>query len=107
MTNWEILQHDSVTEFLSSLPERDEVRIRQLFLLLQEVGPRIREPHSKPTNVRGLFELRKESDKKLYRAFYFRDGGKFIVAHAFQKKGRKTPRKEIEIAKKRMQQYQK
>lgn len=106
MLEWEVFQHDYVTEFLSSLPEKDEARVRQSFRLLQEVGPRIREPHSKPIpGVRGLFELRKESDKKLYRAFYFRNENKFIVVHIFRKQSGKTPPKEIEIARKRMEDY--
>jgi len=69
-------------------------------------GSKIREPHSKPIpKVKGLFELRKESDKKLYRAFYFRDGNKFIVVHIFRKQSEKTPLREIEIAKRRMEEY--
>lgn len=106
MKKWEVFQHDYVTKFLSSLPEKDEARVRQSFRLLQEIGPRIREPHSKSIpEVRGLFELRKESDKKLYRAFYFRDGNKFIVVHIFRKQSEKTPPREIETAKRRMEDY--
>ncbi|HJZ04344.1 MAG TPA: type II toxin-antitoxin system RelE/ParE family toxin [Patescibacteria group bacterium] len=109
MTEWQVFQHDYVKKFLSSLPEEeDEARVRQSFRMLQEVGPRIREPHSKPIpQVRGLFELRKESNKKLYRAFYFRDGSKFIVVHIFRKQGERTPPKEIKLAEKRMEDYKK
>jgi phage-related protein len=47
----------------------------------------------------GLFEIRVEVGSNIFRAFAFFDKGNLIiVANAFQKKTRKTPKSEIEKA---------
>jgi phage-related protein len=49
-----------------------------------------------------LWELREESATNIYRVVYFIYTGRRIVfVHGFQKKSRRTPRKEIEIARTR------
>ncbi|MEX1061757.1 MAG: type II toxin-antitoxin system RelE/ParE family toxin [Patescibacteria group bacterium] len=106
MNKWKVLLHQSVIEFLKSIPEKDETRITQLFRLLKDLGPSIREPHSKPlSGFRGLFELRKESDKKVYRVFYFRDGLKFVLIHIYRKQSSKTSLSDMRLAKRRMEEY--
>jgi phage-related protein len=53
---------------------------------------------------RKLWELREESGTNIYRILYFMASGRRIVLlHAFQKKTRKTPRREIEVARIRME----
>src|SRR6266576_6270205 len=50
---------------------------------------------------RGLFELR----VKASRIFYcFKPGGVIVLLHGFIKKSQKTPRREMEIAQKRMEE---
>ena len=49
----------------------------------------------------GIFELRTAFAKKIARSVYFyQKGAKIILTHGFIKKTQKTPRKEIERAKK-------
>ena len=54
--------------------------------------------------VRGkLWELRIQSGRNIYRIFYFaHTGRRFVLLHTFQKKTRKTPRKELAIAERRL-----
>jgi phage-related protein len=53
-----------------------------------------------------LWELRRSSRGNIYRLLYFFFTGKRIVfVHGFQKKTQKTPRKEIETAVSRMNDY--
>lgn len=53
-----------------------------------------------------LWELRRESDGNIYRLLYFFfTGRRIVVLHGFQKKTQKTPRREIEIALHRMQDF--
>lgn len=54
----------------------------------------------------GIYEIRIEVGGNIYRIFTFFDDNKLVVLlHGFQKKTQKTPRKEIERAKKLRQDY--
>jgi len=54
----------------------------------------------------GLYEIRVKVSSDIYRIFCFFDAGKLVVLlHAFQKKSQKTPKKEIERAKRLRTKY--
>ena len=54
----------------------------------------------------GLYEIRVEVGSNIFRAFAFFDEGQLIVvANGFQKKTQKTPKNEIELAKKIKKEY--
>jgi len=54
----------------------------------------------------GLYEIRIEVGKDIYRLFSFFDKGQIIVIlNGFQKKTQKTPKNEIEMAEKLKKQY--
>ena len=54
----------------------------------------------------GLFEIRIEFESNIYRIFCcFDDGNLIILMNGFQKKTLKTPKKEIEKAKRIMKEY--
>ena len=54
----------------------------------------------------GLYEIRVKVSRSLFRIFCFFDEGRLIIIlHGFQKKSAKTPRKEIEKAKRLMEEY--
>jgi len=53
-----------------------------------------------------IWELREVSQTNIYRLLYFFFTGRHIVfLHGFQKKTRKTPRREIDMALERMQRF--
>lgn len=57
-------------------------------------------------NSDGIYEIRIESGGNIFRVFCFFDKGKMVILiNGFQKKSQKTPRKEIEMAKKLKKQY--
>jgi len=57
-------------------------------------------------NTSGLFEIRVEVGSDIYRVFSFFDKGRLIILlNGFQKKSRKTPKGEIELAEKFKKQY--
>jgi phage-related protein len=57
-------------------------------------------------STKGLFEIRVEVGGNIYRVFSFFDKGNLIVlGNAFQKKTKKTPKREIERALKIMEEY--
>ena len=54
----------------------------------------------------GIYEIRVEIGSNIFRAFAFFDEGQLIVvANGFQKKTQKTPKNEIELAKKIKKEY--
>ena len=72
--------------------------------LLVEVGVDLRLPHSRAMGD-GLFELRPKRKEGIARIFYCTLVGKrIVVLHGFIKKTQETPRKELEIALRRMKE---
>ena len=94
-----------VEGFLVSLPEKDRARIAWTINLLQEYGLQLASPYIK--HLRGkLWELRIRAGRKAYRIIHFAYvGQRFILLHGFLKKTRKTPRRELEIAERRMADF--
>ena len=85
-----------VEEFLQSLSKRERTEAARAMGLLREFGLLLGMPHARP--VGGLWELRAGAG----RIFYFaHTGRRFILLHAYRKKGRKTPKREIETAQRR------
>ncbi len=73
----------------------------RLVELLVEFGPDLRMPHSR-TMGGGLFELRPRGPEGIGRALYcYVTGQRIIVLHAFVKKTRATPERDLSIARKR------
>lgn len=69
--------------------------------ILSEMGTRVGEPVTK--HLEGdIWELRPLKHRFLYAYF---ENKKFIILHYFVKKTRKTPKKEIEQAKKKLKAY--
>src|SRR5487761_1108013 len=91
-------------EFVDSLDEQTQVRFTWSMEQL-----RLRNVQARPPLVRhiegSLWELREQSRTNIYRLFYFFASGRRIVfVHGFQKKTEQTPRREIAIALRRMEQ---
>ena len=67
--------------------------------LLEEKGTALREPYSSPLRE-GLFELRIKFGSDIVRCLYFFHKGQIVIlTNGFTKKTDKTPRREIEKAK--------
>ena len=81
-------------------------KIKYAFELIKQVD-RVPEKFLKHlTGTNGLYEIRIEYQSNIYRIFCCFDKGKLVVLfNGFQKKTQKTPKKEIEKAKKLMGQY--
>ncbi|SHJ70142.1 Phage derived protein Gp49-like [Pseudobutyrivibrio xylanivorans DSM 14809] len=74
-------------------------------LVLQEKGNAMRAPYTKYLED-GIFELRTKQGSNISRVlFFFYYGGKIILTNGFIKKSQKTPRREIDLAKKYRSDY--
>lgn len=94
-----------VDEFLKSLDDKTQARFIWSIEQLRILNVHAREPLVKHLEGK-LWELRRTSDGNIYRLLYFFiTGRKIVFVHGFQKKTQKTPQGEIEIARKRMDEY--
>ena len=92
-----------VLEYINALQETERAQIVKVLRLLEELGLRVRMPHARPlAKHKPLWELRPGANRVIYFAH---SGRRFIMLHAFRKKGRKTPRKHIAIAENRMYDF--
>lgn len=92
---------EPVADFLDSLDSKMNAKLISLMELLEEYGNNLREPYSAPL-VDGIFELRCKLGNNITRVLYFFYFGKqIIITNGFVKKSQKTPTGEIELAKKR------
>lgn len=77
-----------------------QAKIFRTLELLEISGNQLREPYSKHLND-GIFEVRAKVGNNITRILYFFVvNNKIILTNGFIKKVQKTPKKEIELAKK-------
>ncbi|RDY32280.1 type II toxin-antitoxin system RelE/ParE family toxin [Lachnotalea glycerini] len=94
-----------VEEFLLGLDNKMRAKLLGIMDILQEKGNQLREPYSKHLED-GIFEIRGKVGTDISRALYFfYYDGKIIVTNGFIKKTQKTPKAEIEKAKKYRNDY--
>ena len=95
-----------VAEFLDSLEVKMRTKAFGSIEILEEFGNGLREPHSSPIGD-GLFELRIKFSSDITRIFYFFCvNNKIILTNGFVKKTDKTPKREIELARKYKADYE-
>ncbi len=95
-----------VREFLDSLEPRMRAKALYGLSLLEEYGNALREPYSKSVGG-GLFELRVKFSGDISRIFYFfMVGNKIILTNGFIKKSVKTPKGELELARRYQADYE-
>ena len=69
--------------------------------LLEEFGLDLRMPHTRAMGG-GLFELRPRGREGIARVFYcMKEGKRIIMLHSFIKKTQETPKRELDIARRR------
>lgn len=102
---WSIEYCDaSVEQAVLKLPPGLLARYLRLADLLLEFGPNLGMPHARAMGD-GLVELRIRGSEGIARAFYctvVRE--RIIILHVFIKKSQKTPRRELETARRRLRE---
>ena len=94
-----------VAEFLDSLPPKHQAKAFREIDLLEEFGSSLKEPYVKHIDGE-IWELRIKFATDISRIFYFTWSRETIVLlHGFVKKTQKTPRGELETARKRLADY--
>lgn len=111
MQDFEIIFYDKpdgtepVKEFLLSVDNKMRARALQTINLLAANGTDLRMPYSQHLTD-GIFEIRVKSGSNISRILYFFViGKKIVLTNGFIKKTQKTPKNEIELAKKYRNEY--
>lgn len=96
-----------VRNFIYSLDLKTQTRFYDYYkLLLEDMGPLLREPYAKKLQgAESIYELRFHGKDVNVRILYFFDDKSIVLTNAFKKKKDKTPRTEIEIAEQRRRAY--
>ncbi|HDZ90500.1 MAG: type II toxin-antitoxin system RelE/ParE family toxin [Deltaproteobacteria bacterium] len=100
---WHIKYFSSKLEVeILALPDGLLARYLRLTDLMVEFGPNLGPPHTKSLG-NGLFELRIKSKEGIARVlFCTKTGRNIIMLHVFIKKTQKTPKKDLNFARNRM-----
>lgn len=95
-----------VEEYLDSLNPKLLAKTIRTIDLLENNGTSLRAPYSKPIG-NGVFELRTKQGSDITRIMYFFFiGNKAVLTNGFTKKTQRTPKSEIELAKKYKADYE-
>lgn len=93
-------------EYLDSLAPKLLAKTLRTIDLLEIYGTSLRGPYSEPIG-KGIFELRTKQGSDITRILYFFFvDNKVVLTNGFTKKTRKTPKSEIEIARKYKLDYE-
>ncbi len=89
---------------INALPADIRASYTRLTELLEEFGLDLRMPHSRAMGG-GLFELRPRGREGIARVFYcMKVGKRIIMLHSFIKKTQETPKRELDIARRRQKE---
>ncbi|TAN45746.1 MAG: type II toxin-antitoxin system RelE/ParE family toxin [Nitrospirae bacterium] len=102
------VQYDErVEEWLNNIPVDIKAKVVRIVDMLVLYGPfNVKEPYVKHVSgYKKLFEIRAKGKDGIARVFYFTASEeRIIILHGFIKKTMKTPKRELCIAVKRMQE---
>jgi len=93
-----------VKKWLDEIGNEPRAEIFKVFEMLSKYGIDLGLPFVRPIENK-IYEVRAKDKSGIYRVLYFAYKEKtFVMLHGFQKKTQVTPRKEIDIAIKRMKE---
>jgi phage-related protein len=119
MADWSIefyvLENDEspIATWYDAQNSKVQAKLLHVFELLEELGIEVGMPHVKPLGDK-LYEIRirvdssacAKGDRHNFRVIYFAyTDRRFILLHGFQKKTQKTPSKELEMARKYIEDF--
>lgn len=101
-----ISKNSPIEEFIDELEVKAQIKVFDTIDLLKEYGINLSLPHVKKVVGTTLWELRIVGQDSIRIFYVSRTGKVFLLLHGFQKKKQKTDKKEIDIAQKRLVEYQ-
>ena len=104
---WVVKYDERLEEWLETIPADIKAKVLRIVDMLVMFGPHnVREPYVKHVEgERKLYEIRAKGKDGIARVFYCTiSGQRIVLLHGFIKKTTETPKREIDIAVKRMQE---
>ena len=88
----------AVDDEIAALPNKVQAKLLWIMEQIEARGlPALRPPHIDHLGG-GLYELRAKGQEGIGRALFVTRGERAIIVHAFQKKSRKTPARNLRLA---------
>ncbi len=98
-------RQNPVDEFIMSLRPRARTKVYSVIELLKIYGPQMHLHHAKKLKGTVLWELRILGSDSV-RIFYAQiPNRRFVLLHGFKKKSYQTPRRELQLATRRLEDY--
>ena len=95
-----------IEDFLDQLPAKTAQKVTWVLKLIEDLERVPSKYFKKMVNTPDLWEVRATSGSNIFRLIgFFDDPDLLILAHAFQKKTQKTPKRAIKIAEERKKDY--
>jgi phage-related protein len=95
-----------VERFIEGLPSKLQARLLRTINLLAEHGTELTAPLAEKVTGERFWELRIRQGTNIVRVFYFAaTRRRMVLLHAFIKKSQRAPRREIETARARYDEY--
>ena len=103
--NWHItFYNEKVEQKTLNFPPGILANFLHIAEMIEEFGPALGKPYTAPISG-GLYEIRSKGKEGIGRSLFCMVKGKeIIILHSFIKKSQKTPKKELDLAKKRMKE---
>jgi phage-related protein len=103
--NWRITFYNEKVEKKTLLfPKGILANFLHIVEMMEEYGPALGKPYTAAMQD-GLFEIRAKGMEGIGRSLFCTiKGQEIIILHSFIKKSQKTPKKEIDLARKRMKE---
>lgn len=111
MSEWRLLYYETATgnspvrEYIDGLSSQEAARVSMELDLLQEFGISLGMPHVRPLQGK-LYELRVRGQMQHRVLYVALTGQQLMLLHAFMKKTQQTARREIDLAERRLKDYQ-
>lgn len=102
--DWKIDFYSGVETQILNMPPKIQARMIKLLELIEKHGANLGPPHTEALGD-GLFELRAKAQEGIGRGlFCYLQGRHIHILHVFVKKSQKTPKSELNLARKRQKE---
>jgi phage-related protein len=105
--SWQIdFFSESVKEDTLAFPKSILAKTIAIMEMIEALGPKLGKPYTDSLGD-GLFEIRAKGKEGIGRSlFCYVKGKRIVILHSFIKKTQKTPKKELDIARKRQKEIE-
>ena len=98
--------HCPVEDFIDSLSGKQAQKVVWVLKLIEDLAVIPKQYFKKLKNTSEIWEVRIQMGNNIFRILgFFQKGNLIVLNHAFVKKTQKIPKREIEIAEQRRQEY--